>query len=144
MRKATDTYNLQVVKPNLAKQWHPTKNGRLRPRDFTPGSGKLVWWQCSNGHEWKAVINDRNRGYGCPYCSGRRLWSDSSVKVKHPELAKEWHPTKNGSLKPKDVTFASGLKIWCKCKRGHEWQTRIRVRTRGSECPVCQRNCRTT
>jgi len=22
----------------------------------------------------------------------------------HPELCKEWHPTKNGELKPKDVT----------------------------------------
>ena len=138
MRKATDTYNLQVVKPNLAKQWHPTKNGRLRPKDFTPGSGKPVWWQCSKGHEWKAVINDRNRGYGCPYCAGLKLCPENSLKTRHPELVKEWHPTKNGNLKPKDVTFASGKRVWWKCRFGHEWETRIRHRTTGSGCPICK------
>lgn len=35
---------LSVTHPELAAQWHPTKNAEL-----TPGSGKKVWWQCAEG-----------------------------------------------------------------------------------------------
>ena len=59
--------------PHLVKEWHPTKNKDLKPEDFTPRSGKKVWWQCPKGeyHEWKATIHDRSKG-GCPFCSGRK------------------------------------------------------------------------
>ena len=40
----------------LAKEWHPTKNSSLTPKDVTAGSNKKVWWQCSRGHEWEAGI----------------------------------------------------------------------------------------
>ena len=59
MAKLTKNYSLEVVLPDLALQWHPTKNGILRPTDFTPGSNKKVWWICNNGHEWHAPINSR-------------------------------------------------------------------------------------
>jgi hypothetical protein len=32
-----------------------------------------------------------------------------------PELAKEWHPTKN-SISPDMVTVRSGISVWWKCK----------------------------
>ena len=32
---------------DIAKQWHPTKNGELTPFDVTPGTKKKVWWKCS-------------------------------------------------------------------------------------------------
>ena len=38
--------------PELVKEWHPTKNGDLTPRDVTHGSKKKVWWLCQNIHEW--------------------------------------------------------------------------------------------
>ena len=53
----------------LCKEFHPTKNGDLKPEDFTWGSAKKVWWICSKGHEWDAIISSRTRGSGCPYCS---------------------------------------------------------------------------
>lgn len=56
----------------LAKEWHPTKNGELTPKDITSGSGKKVWWLCSKGHEWQARVADRTSGKGCPYCSGKK------------------------------------------------------------------------
>jgi hypothetical protein len=31
---------LATLKPGLAKEWHPTKNGALTPSDVTPGSDK--------------------------------------------------------------------------------------------------------
>jgi hypothetical protein len=59
---------LQTVNPELAKQWHPTKNGGLTPNDVTKGSNKKVWWYCENGHEWEASIANRTKGNGCPNC----------------------------------------------------------------------------
>jgi hypothetical protein len=46
MAKLTDSYNLERANPNLAKDWHPTKNGKLTPKDVFPGAHKKVWWQC--------------------------------------------------------------------------------------------------
>jgi len=60
---------LSTTNPKLAKEWHPTKNGKLTPQNATPGSDKKVWWTCKNGHEWKAVIGSRSRGAGCPKCA---------------------------------------------------------------------------
>ena len=68
MPKASQDYNLYILKPHLIMEWHPTKNGDLRPRDITPGSGKKVWWLCEEGHEWQAAIYSRSRGSGCPHC----------------------------------------------------------------------------
>ena len=129
--------NLQVLKPELARQWHPTKNGELTPSDVTVSSNKKVWWQCEKGHEWAAVINDRTSGTGCAYCSGRRVSSDNNLLVISPELAKQWHPTKNGNLTPSDITARSAKKVWWTCEKGHEWDSTVANRTKGSGCPYC-------
>ena len=42
--------------PEIAKEWHPTKNERLTPLDVTAFSNRFVWWQCEKGHEWRAMI----------------------------------------------------------------------------------------
>lgn len=68
---ASPETSLISVNPALAQQWHPEKNGELTPDKVTPGSNKKVWWTCSRGHEWQAVIHGRHsKGYGCPQCSG--------------------------------------------------------------------------
>ena len=36
------------------------------------------------------------------------------LSVTHPDLAKEWHPTKNGELTPNDVTAGSDKKNYVK------------------------------
>ena len=58
--------------PHLVKEWHPTKNGDLRPEDVTHGSGKKVWWLCSKNHDYEAAIKDRaTKNSGCPLCSNQ-------------------------------------------------------------------------
>jgi len=54
--------SLAEVNPELAKQWHPTKNGELTPGDVTHGSHKKVWWKCevADDHEWKSTIASRS------------------------------------------------------------------------------------
>jgi hypothetical protein len=38
MPQASPNFNLYVLKPNLVKEWHPTKNAGLKPREVTPGT----------------------------------------------------------------------------------------------------------
>ena len=136
-KKAGKDNNLSVKYPNLAKEWHKTKNKNLTPKDVTSGSGKIIWWQCKKGHEWEAVIASRSRGGGCPECAGRKVGKDNNLSVKYPTLAKEWHKTKNKDLTPKDVTPGSGKIIWWQCKKGHEWESTTDSRTKGRGCPEC-------
>jgi len=136
MAIATPQYNLQVVCPSLAKEWHSTKNGNLTPRDVVPKSDKKVWWICSKGHKWKAVVATRQKR-GCPYCAGKAVCSDNCLQAINPALSKEWHPSKNHTLTPKDVTPGSGKKVWWICAKGHEWQNTVKNRNRGTGCPYC-------
>jgi very-short-patch-repair endonuclease len=129
--------SLAEIHPEISKEWHPYKNGTLSPYDVTPGSGKRVWWKCSKGHEWLAFINNRTRGAGCPFCSGRYATRANSLIFLYPEIAKEWHPIKNEKLTPDIVSFGSHKKVWWLCRNKHEWQASPNNRVRGKGCPYC-------
>jgi hypothetical protein len=62
--------SLEAVYPKLASQWHPTKNGKLKPSQVVSGGYKKIWWLCSNSanHVWETSISNRVHGYGCPLC----------------------------------------------------------------------------
>ena len=62
--------NLDYLFPELAKEWHPKKNGDLRPYQVTRGSDKIVWWQCLTDprHEWQSKVVNRTKGSKCPKC----------------------------------------------------------------------------
>jgi hypothetical protein len=139
-RKVGKINDLSSNYPKLVKQWHPTKNGNLKPKDVAAGSTKKVWWQCAKGHEWLSVIRFRtSRATGCPVCTGHKAGKDNNLSVQFPKIAKEWHPTKNEPLTPKDVTYGSGKKVWWKCSKGHTWETPIVSRSKGNICPICRR-----
>lgn len=130
--------SLLSVNPKLASEWHPTKNGSLRPEYYSPNSNKRVWWQCEKGHEWQAVINSRSKGAGCPYCAGQKaIVGYNDLVTVNPCLAAEWHPTKNGNLLPSDVTANSNKFVWWQCEKGHEWTAMIYDRCNGCNCPIC-------
>ena len=61
--------DLESLNPFLAKEWHPSKNGMLMPNEVSVHSGKLVWWQCKYGHEYRCRIADRTNGIGCSVCT---------------------------------------------------------------------------
>ena len=130
--------DLQTVNPTVAKEWNYEKNNALTPTDVTPGSNKKVWWKCDKGHEWQAYICHRNKGSGCPYCSGKKVLKGfNDLQTVNPTLAAEWHYEKNNELTPADVTPNSHVKAWWKCSKGHEWQALIYNRQRGNSCPEC-------
>ena len=63
---------------------------------------------------------------------------EKSLSNIAPDLAKEWNYEKNGNLLPTQITRGSDLKVWWKCKLGHEWQDTILHRLkRGNGCPYC-------
>lgn len=125
--------------PEIAAEWHPTKNGNLTPYDVTYGSKQQVWWLGKCGHEWKSQINNRRNTPGCPICIGRRIVPGiNDLASENPDIAKEWHPTKNGELTPDRIASHSNKAVWWLGVCGHEWRAQPNDRVNGSGCPVCK------
>jgi hypothetical protein len=57
------------VKPELLKEWHPSKNMGIKAREVLCTHSDKVWWICERGHEWQAAIRSRLTGKPCPFCS---------------------------------------------------------------------------
>ena len=138
-RKVLVGYNdLSTLAPEIALQWHPSKNSDCTPKDVTINSHRKVWWLGPCGHEWRASIADRNSGRGCPYCAGKKVLKGyNDLQTVNPTLAKEWNYEKNNGLTPEEVIPGSGQNVWWKCQRGHEWQAAIGSRNAGRGCPYC-------
>ncbi|MCM3387217.1 zinc-ribbon domain-containing protein [Ureibacillus chungkukjangi] len=209
-KRVNETNSLASLNPELAKEWHPSKNGGLTPYDVTSKARKTIWWFGECGHEWKNTILNRNldknncpicsnkkvlkgfndiwttdpevakllldsddgykyirgsnvkldwicedcksvydlepynkivQNYSCPYCRGLRVNHTNSLATKNPDLASQWHPTKNGNLTPHDVSWSSHKRIWWLCEQGHEWDATVNCRNSkesgGRKCPVC-------
>jgi hypothetical protein len=128
---------LSYLFPEVAKEWHPTKNGALKPDNVSGRSNFKVWWLCKNGHEWYCTIDNRTSSvHGCPYCSRKRVSKENSLLTTHPKIAKSWHPEKNKGLRPDQILSGSSKKRWWLCKNGHEWQSQVYSRLKHG-CPYC-------
>ncbi|MBQ2286377.1 MAG: hypothetical protein II252_03635, partial [Clostridia bacterium] len=139
----TGENDLKTINPDLANEWNYKRNGSLKPAHFLANSHEKVWWKCSNGHEWQAMVSSRNKGACCPYCSGRNaIKGENDLQTVNPTLAKEWNYERNNGLTPMDVLPNSGKNVWWKCSEGHEWQARIADRNKGRGCPICRKNGR--
>ena len=132
--------DLKTKYPSVAKEWNYARNHKT-PEDYSPGSNKKVWWICSKGHEWQAVINNRcHQNQGCPYCSGNRtINGENDFATVHPELLVEWDYEKNHALNinPNELSSGSGKNVWWKCSLGHSWEATVTSRTHGDGCPYC-------
>jgi hypothetical protein len=137
-------YNFAKLFPKLVRQWHPNLNGETKPRTLAPNSNKIVWWQCEKGsdHVWSTKLVDRTKAkQGCPFCSNRRISTTNSLANVRPDIAAQWHPTKNGKLKASQVTGSTKLLAWWQClnNKRHAWQATVQRRTgRGQNCPQCR------
>ena len=122
--------DLATLYPQLAQEaygWNPA--------DFRPGARLKVFWRCSAGHKWSAIISSRVTGKGCPYCSGRYvIEGETDLATCYPKIASEangWDPKKVHHGSP-------SMKLW-KCQYGHEWKTTPAARTRrNTKCHICQ------
>lgn len=137
-----DKKNLSITHPQLLLEWDYDNNKAIKPTDVLASSQQKVWWQCSKcGYKWQAKISNRavlNRG--CPCCANKIVVTGiNDLATTHPEIAKEWHPTKNGDLMPQNVVHGTGKKVWWLCPQGHEYQATVLHRTQdnGTSCPIC-------
>ena len=142
--------NISITHPEIAKQWHPIKNGDLRVENFTYGSGKKVWWLCEKTnckenckHDYELVIKNKVRGDGCPYCTNKKICIHNSVKHTHHELLKCVHPTLNANINIEHISYGSNEKIWWICDKTceygckHEWCSTFSNIIRNRGCPYC-------
>lgn len=126
---------------HLAAELHPTKNGDVTPDNVLASTSKQLWWRCQKyQHEWQTAGATRAKGAGCPYCGNRYAWPGfNDMATTRPDLAAQWHPTKNGDLRPSDVVAGTNKLIWWQCDKdsGHEWEAKANNRVAGSGCPDC-------
>lgn len=137
--------NLELKLPRLAKEFVEVLHDDYK--NYTPEmmnitSNLKVLWRCSVDkchYEWEAKVSDRTaKGSNCPSCHGRVVSNKNRLSLLFPELSVDWHPTKNVSLLPSDVTYASHKMVWWKCSENHEWSTPVHSRTiMNTGCPIC-------
>ncbi len=60
----------------------------------------------------------------------------NSLAIMRPELVREWSD-KNLPLTPDKITYGSNKIVWWKAACGHEWQTSVKARSKGENCPIC-------
>ena len=140
---------LKRICPEVAKMWHPTKNGELTPNDLTRAFNKLVFWRCEHGHDWQARVSPMLQSFdrksaakGCPFCNGKKASSDDNLWIKVPDAAKLWDSERNAPTRPCEVTPKSGKKFYWRCEKKHSWQTSVydlvkSIALYGGRCPKC-------
>ncbi|MFC3777823.1 zinc-ribbon domain-containing protein [Mycolicibacterium holsaticum] len=136
--------SLSTLFPEIAAEWHPTRNGDRRPELTSPGSRDKAWWSCSScGHKWQTTPKKRTgEGSGCPECARARRAATHrtpkpgrSVAELKPDLLKIFHPTKNGDISLWDLNYGTTVELCWICPRcGHEWSTRT---PRNTGCRRC-------
>lgn len=143
-RRVSALNRLSTNFKQIALEWHPTKNGELKPSDVSFGSKRVVWWQCKNNskHDWQTSIKSRTgQASGCPSCGGGKKATKFRNALKaNPAVAKEWHPTLNGDLKPEDFLPGSAKKVFwlCPVSDDHVWERPVGARILiGEGCPFC-------
>lgn len=109
--------SLEYKYPEIAKEWHPTKNGRLKPNDVSFGSHFDAWWVCPIGHEYlkkvyrRTDIREHSKG-DCPYCAGQKVLEGyNDLQSQVPGVLKYWDYDRN-IIKPNEVTSFSDKQVY--------------------------------
>ena len=131
--------DLATVRPDLLSEWDFEKNTAVTPQTVTKGSQKSVFWRCAQGHSWRAQINSRVAGRGCPYCSNRKVWKGfNDLASVRPELVADWDTERNAPLTPENALASSKKAVWWRCHVcGFRWKAALSHRYRGNGCPAC-------
>ena len=120
-----DQYNLKILYPFSAKEWHYEKNYPERPEYFYKGAKDKVWWKCikekkdhpkvikyfigsqhlyDKHEDYQQVIKDHVGGHGCRKCARiRTTIASSKVSIKQfgslKDYPKIFHQIKSLTIK---------------------------------------------
>jgi|SRR5579862_232215 len=149
--KACEHYNLELLYPELCKEWDYEKNIDINPSEITPGAAKSIFWICLSSknscgcHKWSTASRNRIKGNGCPFCGKGKICPHNNLLINHSELCKEWDYTKNKSL-PETYSEGSSEKMSWICSKNklcecHKWDASICYRTskKCCGCPFCNK-----
>ena len=126
--------DLSTTNPELAQE--VSSDSKIKVTEVTIGSKKKLLWMCSKGHEWEATVNNRSKGGGCPYCSGRKsIVGVNDLATINPKLSNEVSP--NSEIKATRIMAFTNSKILWRCVEGHEWAATVSSRSQGAGCPYC-------
>ena len=134
--------DLATVFPDIAEQWDYENNAGKTPQDVCAHTTQYANWICPRGHRWSAMINDRSKGSGCPFCAGRLpIPGETDLATVFPDIAEQWDYENNEGRTPRDVCAYTTTQYanWI-CPRGHRWSAMIYHRAKGSGCPFCAGN----
>jgi rubrerythrin len=133
--------DLPKVRKDLMEEWDYTENADIDPHKQGIGSHLNVSWICRKcGYSWKAPIYNRANGKGCPCCANRVVVpGKNDLATTDPDLAADWHPTKN-TLNPTEVTRGQSKKVFWLCSKcGYEWEDTLNHRSGGRGCKECNK-----
>ena len=132
--KGANTHtNLAKLRPGLASQWDAAKNAGIAFATLDATHASPVWWRCPDGHSFQRPPVRMLADDACPTCA----LAKTSLAALAPNVAAEWHPTKN-AIKPDELTADHVMNAWWLCPNGHEYQATVRARTQGNRsCPTC-------
>lgn len=140
-KKVLSGFNdLMTTHPELAAEWHPTRNGNITPDTVKYSVRDKYWWLGKCGHEWESTVLNRSIGNGCYQCLGRRKATSQGLLKEDEKLFSELHPTKNKELEVHTLKRFSVTNVWWLGSCGHEWKTSPRNRSMGHGCHYCSGN----
>ncbi len=119
---------------DVAKRVALQRNGKCLSRKYLRSSGQLLW-ECSEGHRWKAKLNNvKDVGTWCPECARKRTIQGSK---KHSIQSLRNHAIKEGGdcLSPNYLGIRERHK-W-QCSNWHEWFAVAYSVLGGVWCPEC-------
>lgn len=127
---------LAQANPEIAAEWDSEKNPR-GPEEYAPGSQRVAYWVCPNGHSWSSPICHRTskarHPATCQQCK--------AIAYSAPELAAELHPTLNPEGTAYRVRKGSSEVLYWQCERGHVFSASVAARLRSSYPASCDK-CR--
>ena len=62
--------DLKTLRPDVSNEWDYERN-EIEPQQVMLNCNKKVWWICEKGHHWRASVQNRTNGTGCPRCVGK-------------------------------------------------------------------------
>lgn len=128
-----------VVGVSDLKSTHPELYAELHdptsvPATISFGSNIPVDWTCSLGHVWSARPNDRSKGKGCPYCSGRLILPGfNDLRSVAPAVADRLYDQRLGQT----LQLNSNKVVDWLCVLGHKFSARVPDVAKGGEFGGC-------
>ena len=138
--------SLMETHKEIAMEWDYSMNGEVTPAMVRSGSGKTVYWVCTETymHSYPARIDHRTgMGSRCPYCFKHKVLKGfNDFESQHQELLKEWDYKKN-VIRPDELYERSTTPVWWKCQKcDYEWKKSPQYRVDGHGCPKCAKQIR--